>query len=91
MNQSTVRTTLTLPSELIKATDEIIKAGKAKSRNQFIAQAVRNELANQKKMEIDSALLEMIQDPDYQAEVLQMEAEFSSASWEALKVEEDKL
>jgi metal-responsive CopG/Arc/MetJ family transcriptional regulator len=90
MNQNTVRTTLTLPSELIAATDDIVKAEKAKSRNQFIAQALQRELAHQRKMEIDSALAEMTQDPDYQVEVLQMEAEFSSASWEALQVEEDK-
>lgn len=89
MKQTNVRTTLALPSELIEATDKIVKAGKAKSRNQFIAQAIQRELAIQKRAEIDSALIEMTQDPEYQAEVLQMESEFSSASWEALQVEEN--
>lgn len=84
MKPTNIRTTLTLPSELIEATDKIVKAGKAKSRNQFIAQAIQRELAIQKRAEIDSALIEMTQDPEYQREVLQMESEFSSASWEAL-------
>ncbi len=83
MSQKTIRTTLTLPSELIKATDKMVKEGKVKSRNQFIAQALQNELAHQRKIEIDSALAEMCQDPDYQTEILQMDSEFSSASWEA--------
>ena len=90
MKKSTTRTTLTLPSELLQATDEIVKAGKAKSRNQFIAQAIAKELAHQQRMEIDSALIEMTQDADYQKEVLQMDAEFSRASWEALEGEEDR-
>ncbi len=89
MKQINVRTTLTLPSEIIEATDKIVKAGKAKSRNQFIVQAIQRELAIQKRAEIDSALIEMTQDPEYQTEVLQMESEFSSASWEALQVEEN--
>lgn len=87
MNKNTVRATLTLPFELLKATDEIVKAGKAKSRNHFVAKAIQKELANQKKIEIDSQLVEMTKDPDYQTQVLQMEAEFSSASWEAFQVE----
>ncbi len=40
-------------------------------------------------MEIDAALKEMTQDPDYQAEVLKMEAEFASAQWEALQTDEE--
>ena len=37
MDNSTVRTTLTLPTELLEATDRAISEGKAKSRNQFVA------------------------------------------------------
>ena len=35
-----------------------------------------------------AALIEMAQDPEYQAQVLQMEAEFAVASWEALQLGE---
>lgn len=84
MSQSTVRTTITLPTALLEATDQIIKEGKAKNRNDFIACALKKELKSLKKAEIDQALAEMAQDPDYQAQVLQMEAEFAQGSWEAL-------
>lgn len=33
----------------------------------------------------------MAQDPEYQAQVLKMENEFATASWEALKLEEAHL
>ena len=44
-----------------------------------------------KRAEIDAALIEMAQDPEYQAQVLQMEAEFAVASWEALQLEESSV
>ncbi len=90
MEKQTVRTTLTLPYELVEATDKAISQGKAKSRNEFIAQALRHELAALKRAEIDAALAEMAQDPEYQAEVLKMETEFAAASWEALHLGESQ-
>jgi hypothetical protein len=62
--------------------------GKAKNRNDFVAQALRRELAIQKRSEIDAALAEMANDPDYQAEVLKLEVEFATAQWEALQLGE---
>jgi len=88
MKNQTVRTTLTLPSELLEATDKAVREGKAKSRNELVAQALRRELAALKRAEIDAALAEMAKDPEYQAEVLKMEAEFASAQWEALQLGE---
>jgi metal-responsive CopG/Arc/MetJ family transcriptional regulator len=88
MKNQTVRTTVTLPAELLAATDKIISQGKAKSRNEFVAQALMHELEALKRAEIDAVLMEMAQDPDYQAQVRQMEAEFAVASWEALQMEE---
>ena len=88
MKKSTVRTTLTLPLSLLEATDKAVSAGKAKSRNQFVARAIENELAALQQAEIDALLAEMAQDRDYQSEVLKMEAEFAPASWEALQLEE---
>ena len=88
MKKSTVRTTLTLPSALLEATDRAVREGKAKSRNQFVAKAIENELASLRRAEIDAVLAEMAQDRDYQSEVLKMEAEFAPASWEALQLGE---
>ncbi|MEH1850585.1 MAG: ribbon-helix-helix domain-containing protein [Nostoc sp.] len=88
MEQQTVRTTLTLPKDLLEATDKAVQSGKARSRNEFVTRALRRELAAQKRAEIDVALAEMANDVEYQAEILQMEAEFAPAQWEALKLEE---
>jgi metal-responsive CopG/Arc/MetJ family transcriptional regulator len=82
-----VRTTLALSADLLGAIDEIAKQGRVKSRNEFIDRAIRRELEWQKRQEIDAALAEMAQDPEYQATVRQMEAEFATASWEALAAE----
>ncbi|PSB41687.1 CopG family transcriptional regulator [Cyanosarcina cf. burmensis CCALA 770] len=88
MEKQTVRTTLTLPAELVEAADKAVSQGKAKSRNEFVAQALRHELAALKRAEIDAALAQMAQDPEYQAQVLKMETEFATASWEALHLGE---
>ncbi|MDP5016448.1 CopG family transcriptional regulator [Anabaena sp. UHCC 0187] len=88
MKTETVRTTLTIPRELLEATDKAVMEGKAKNRNDFVAQALRRELASQKRSEIDAALAEMANDPDYQAEVLKLELEFATAQWEALQLGE---
>jgi metal-responsive CopG/Arc/MetJ family transcriptional regulator len=90
MKKDTVRTTFTIPRELLEATDKAIESGKAKSRNEFMAKALERELARQKRAEIDEALTEMLQDPEYQAEVLKLEAEFANAQWEALKLGEQE-
>jgi Protein of unknown function (DUF2281) len=42
------------------------------------------QLAN--RAEIDAALIEMTADPDYQADVTQLESEFAMAQWEALQL-----
>ena len=47
MKEPTIRTTVSLPSELIEATDLVVNQGKAKSRAEFIAQALRHELLPQ--------------------------------------------
>jgi metal-responsive CopG/Arc/MetJ family transcriptional regulator len=82
---ATTRTTIALPAALLAATDQAVTAGKAKNRNEFIARAIQRELALIRRAEIDADLSEMSQDTEYQAEVLQMEAEFAVAQWEALQ------
>ncbi|MFB2835018.1 CopG family transcriptional regulator [Floridanema evergladense] len=79
-----------LPFQLLEATEKVVKAGKAKSRNELIARALRKELAAIKRAEIDAELAEMANDPEYQTEVLQMEAEFANASWEAWQIGESE-
>lgn len=87
MTSHTVRTTISLPAELLAATDRAVSQGQVKSRNDLIAQALLHELAALRRSEIDLALIEMSQDPAYQAEVIKMDSEFALASWEALGLE----
>ena len=89
MNVKKVRTTVTLPAELLAEADRVIRDGKAKSRNEFFTQALQREIAALKRAEIDTALSEMAQDPEYQSQVMQLEAEFAAASWEAWQLEEE--
>lgn len=88
MNNSTVRTTLSLPAELLKAADDAVKQGKAKSRNDFVAMALRRELAAIKRAEIDNAIAQMADDSDYQTEAETINSEFASSDWEAFQISE---
>ncbi|WP_198648549.1 ribbon-helix-helix domain-containing protein [Cyanothece sp. BG0011] len=88
MEKSLIRTTVTLPKSLLEETDIRVKEGKAKNRNDFIALALQKALEQLKREEIDSLLVEMAQDPEYQAQVLQMETEFAPGSWEAWEIGE---
>jgi metal-responsive CopG/Arc/MetJ family transcriptional regulator len=83
MAVQTVRTTLTLPADLLAAVDQAVQAGKARSRNELVRVALERELAAQQRAAIDAAFAEMAQDPDYQAEAKTMISEFAIADWEA--------
>ncbi|MCH8897987.1 MAG: ribbon-helix-helix protein, CopG family [Chloroflexi bacterium] len=85
MQKQTVRTTVTLPDQLLKAVDQAVAAGKAKSRNELIANALRRELAALRRLEIDSAFQEMSADQEYRDESLNLSEEFAEADSETLK------
>lgn len=91
MENHTVRTTLTLPAELLEATDQAVQSGKAKSRNEFVARALRRELAALKRAEIDAAFAQMGNDAEYQAEAKMISQEFAQADWEAWQLAESQL
>jgi metal-responsive CopG/Arc/MetJ family transcriptional regulator len=83
MSIRTVRTTLTLPADLLEAVDQAIQAGKARSRNELVAAALRHELAMLQRVAIDAAFAEMAQDPAYQTEAHEIATTFARADWEA--------
>lgn len=85
-----VRTTLALPIELLEAADRAVRKGKAKSRNEFVTQALRRELAAQKRAEIDAAFASMADDIEYQAEAAMISNEFVKADWEAFEIGESQ-
>src|SRR5689334_17558262 len=86
MPHGMVRTTLTLPAELIEAADRAVRDGKADSRNALVALALRRELAAQRRAEIDADLADMGKDAEYQREAAQIMAEFEGADAEAARL-----
>lgn len=86
----TVRTTLSLPADLLEATDQMVREGRVRSRNEFVAMALRHELAAQKRAMIDAEFALMADDAEYQAEALAIASEFTAAEWEAFQLSEPK-
>ncbi len=84
MTSRTVRTTVALPTDLLEAADRVVRAGRARSRNDLLVTALRRELAAQERAAIDAAFADMARDADYQAEATAIAAEFAAADWEAL-------
>ena len=88
MVETMVRTTLSLPEALLKAADRAVGAGKAKSRNEFVATALRHELAALRRAEIDAEFATMADDEEYQAEAIALLKEFEAADREAFHLGE---
>ncbi len=85
MSTETVSTTFSVPTGLLEATDRVVREGKAGSRDQLVAAALRHELEAIQRAEIDAAFATLAEDPDHQAETRMLDAEFAVASWEALQ------
>lgn len=65
-----------------------MRAGKARSRADLLSRALQRELAGQRRREIDTAFLDMANDPDYQDEAVILAEEAAVAGWEALRLGE---
>ncbi|HLQ34374.1 MAG TPA: ribbon-helix-helix protein, CopG family [Chloroflexota bacterium] len=90
MPSGVTRTTLTLPTDLLKEADRVVRQGGARSRNELLAEALRRELAVRERAEIDAAFAAMADDADYQAEVEQLSREFARSDWEAFQEAEKR-
>jgi Arc/MetJ-type ribon-helix-helix transcriptional regulator len=88
MSKGMVRTTVALPADLLEATDQQVREGKARSRNELLAEALRHELAARRRAEIDASFEGMGEDKDVRGESEQLEREFAHASWEAFLIGE---
>ena len=88
MPDQTVRTTVALPAVLLQAADQAVREGKAKSRNDLLAAALRRELAAIKRAAIDAAFAEMGHDEAYQKLARQLTEEFAISDWEAFQLGE---
>jgi metal-responsive CopG/Arc/MetJ family transcriptional regulator len=89
MGLRTVRTTCTLPAELLEAMDRAVREGNARSRNELIIMALRRELAAQERAAIDAAFAAMADDLVYHAEAREVATAFAAADWEAMRLVEE--
>ena len=88
MSTGTVRTTVTLPVDLVDAADRAVREGRARSRNDLLVAALRRELAAQERAEIDAAFAVMADDQELQAESVKLAEEAVQSGWEALQLAE---
>jgi metal-responsive CopG/Arc/MetJ family transcriptional regulator len=88
MSAQTVRTTITLPVDLVDEADRAVREGRARSRNDLLVTALRRELAAQERAEIDAAFAAMADDQELQAEAVELAEEGVRAGWEALQLAE---
>ena len=84
-----MRTTISLPDNLVREIDRLIKIGNIKSRNQLIVEALRDKVKQLKDADIDAQFALMADDSDYVEETLNIESEFANADAEALRIAEN--
>jgi len=83
------RTTIALPEELLSGIDTIVASGRAATRNEFFAKAVRRELERIRREAVDREFEAMADDPVYQREAVEIAEDYVLPDWQALRVAED--
>lgn len=91
MTAGSVRTTITLPADLVDEVDRIVREGHVRSRNELFLTALRHELAVRERAEIDAQILAIAGDEEFLAEGEAMAEEAMAAGWEALLIGEQDL
>jgi len=84
MPAAKVRTTIAIPEDLLRSVDDAVRAGHARSHNEFLAVALENQLAASRREAIDAAFAEMADDPLYLRQAVEITDEFRAADREAL-------
>ena len=84
----TVRTTVTLPTDLIKRSQRFIDAGDIPSRNALIVTALERFLTELERREIDRQFEALAEDETYQTMNQSLAEDFAESDWEALAQEE---
>lgn len=85
----TVRTTVTLPVDLVEWSQRFIEKGTVPSRNALIVAALEHFLKELERQEIDEQFAAMADDEAYRELSVQMSEEFADSDWEALRAAEE--
>ena len=88
MPSGTVRTTVSLPADLLNAADRAVREGRVRTRNELVVSALRRELAAQERSAIDAAFADMERDAEAERESSAIAGEFATADWEAFQLAE---
>ena len=83
-----IRTTVTLPADLIARSQPFLDQGMIASRNALIVAAVEHFLSELERQEIDRQFAAMSNDEAYQALNEAIADDFSDSDWEALNMGE---
>lgn len=85
----TIRTTVTLPANLLQWSQRFIDKGTVPSRNALIVAALEHFLIELEQKEIDQQFAAMADDEAYQELSLKMSEAFAESDWEALQLLEE--
>ena len=85
MHARTIRTTVALPADLIAEADRAVSEGRAVSRDELFATALRRELAARDRASIDAAFAALAGDEAFHEESRLLAEEAVASGWEALR------
>lgn len=86
----TVRTTITLPTNLLQRSQELVDSGRAPNRNALIVAALEQFVADLEREEIDRQFAAMAEDNEYQNLQTDIAESFAESDWEALAEMEER-
>ncbi len=81
-----VRTTVTLPADLVARADELVRDGFACARGELLADGLREELRRIERQRIDDKIRSMAQYPDVVEENRRTQAAFDHADAETARM-----
>ena len=84
-----VRTTVTLPANLVEWCQRFIEKGTVPNRNALVVAALEHFLIELERQEIDKQFALMADDEAYQELNIQMSKDFAESDWEAICVAEE--
>ncbi len=75
MSVARVRTTVAIAEDVLEAVDTAVQEGTARSRNEFLELALKNQLAASRRAAVDAAFAGMADDSEYRQEALRIAVE----------------
>ncbi|MGB5634747.1 MAG: ribbon-helix-helix domain-containing protein [Waterburya sp.] len=84
-----MRTTITIPDDLVVEADALVGSHGITTRNQLIVEAIENWVELKKEESIDDEFAMMANDSDYVAETLAIESEFAQSDLEVATLNDD--